>query len=126
MAAVAFFALVLAAATAVASSRDAGEGVVLPTELPLPVEITTVPRATTPPDDITLQPSSWHGSFDNPGSASDVGASFLSAPMSAISASPEAIASSWSLAPEGADAASATAEGPVTRTSAVVARLSGH
>ncbi len=88
MAGVVFLAIVLAAAAAVAASRDP-QVQTGPLPPPPPVQVTRPPRPVTPEPDITsnqLLPTEPE-SGQNPG------------PVSSVSASPAAVASSWSAGP---------------------------
>lgn len=116
MAGVIFFAGVLAAAGAVAATRNT-EPVSAPQAPPPPVEITTPPRHATPEPDFTADIGGAPPHLTVP--ATIDAASATAAPASAAAVSPAAVASSWSVAPVFASPAPAA---PIGDSAAWLAR----
>ncbi len=111
MAGVIFFAGVLAAAGAVAATRDT-DPVAAPKAPPPPVEITIVPRNVTPEPDFTAD-------IGGELNGAAVSATVDAGPVSAATVSPAAVASSWSMAPVFAPPAPAA---PISDAAAWLAR----
>jgi len=116
MGVVVFFAGVLAAAGAMASD-GAPEPVVLPTEAPPTVVLTTIPRQVTPEPDMTQNLGGSIPLSSAPSGSAVEGGQSVSAPIpadatSSALVSPTVIASSWSTTPVFAPPAPAPPAGP--------------
>jgi hypothetical protein len=134
-------AVVLTAAAAIAGSNVPQPPTLAERTPPPPAEVSTAPRETTPPEDITMSMASPEGlltlvSLET--SAEDAEDLNLNAPgratprddaatgASSVVESPGTIASSWSMPPlpeDGSWAASGTSQTPVTKTSSSVMSL---
>lgn len=102
LAGVVFLAIVLAAAAAVAATREPQPQTTGPLPPPPPVQVTRPPRPVTPEPDITSNQPAESGPA--PGQTP--------APSSSVSASPAAVASSWSTGPSFLPPAPAAAISP--------------